>query len=84
MKLEFKADGVHVTLSERNLRTGLHKLAMEDSARTIFTNDTRNEGYLNPHRLWVHFETDEEHYGNRDYPPGTMHPATETFIEGET
>lgn len=81
MKFKLKEDGVHVTLSERNLRAGLHKLVMDKSARTLFTDET-DWSYEGEHseRFWLHFETDEEHYGNREFPPGPMHPNTEKYI----
>lgn len=84
MKLDIEDRLVRVTLSKRNLLSLLTKLDMQGSHRTIFTLD-------NPHAvLVVTAETDEQHYGDREYPPGEMHPQTEadiavsTMLEQET
>ena len=62
-----------VTLSKRNLLALLHKLEMAGSFRTLISPDEK---------LAISVETDEEHYGGRDHPPGEMHPQTEAFLKG--
>jgi hypothetical protein len=64
---------VRVTLSRRNLRTLLLKLADPDSKRTI-SRDV--EPGL---RLEVHAESDEVHYAER--PPGQMTLWTEAALQ---
>ncbi len=75
-----------VVLSRRNLLSLLHKLEMNRSARTI----TSGNGYrvtqdgtpriAHDIELIVKSETDAEHYGERPFPAGAMHPDTEAFI----
>lgn len=60
-------DEVEVTLSERNLRTLLSKVAREGSERTM----VKQEGII---ALVVKCEPDDVHYGDRGYPPGEVHP----------
>ncbi len=79
-----------VVLSRRNLLALLHKLEMEWSARTI----TSGNGYrldedgtptiARDLELIVRSETDAEHYGERPFPAGAMHPDTEAFIAGSS
>lgn len=72
-----------VVLSERNLRTGLHKLVMPDSAREITSTDVVGQQGIT---LSLRFETDEEHYSHSDRgapgAAGKMHPDTEAVING--
>lgn len=73
MKLEME-DGVAVVrLSRRNLRSLLHKLDMEGSARTL---ERMERTDCRPLRVIA--EDDEEHYAGR--VPGPMHPLTESAI----
>lgn len=79
MRLEMQSGTVRVTLSERNLKALLAKLAESppNSACTL-TYDTR-DGVV----LIVKAEPDALHYTNpeRDTPhPGPMHPDTEEHI----
>jgi len=75
-----------VVLSRRNLLALLHKLEMTGSARTIAsTNAYRVDDEGTPQIahdlvLIVQSETDAEHYGERPFPAGGMHPDTEAFI----
>ena len=64
---------VVVTLSRRNLRTLLLKIADSDSARTI--NRHIEEGLM----LVLHGESDETHYADR--PPGQMALWTEAALQ---
>jgi hypothetical protein len=78
MRLEITDGEVCVTLSRKNLLTGLHKLEMEGSARTIYSDDAGSEK-----RLVLRFERDDEHYTHPDRQgvgAGMMHPETEKFI----
>ena len=59
-----------ITLSRRNLLALLHKLDMPGSARTI----------VKPCGAVVRCESDVEHYGERGFPAGKMHPDTEAYI----
>gem|GEM_PF-6708962 len=79
MRLDMHSGTVRVTLSERNLKALLAKLAGSppNSACTL-TYDTR-DGVV----LIVQAEPDALHYANpeRDIPhPGPMHPDTEERI----
>lgn len=67
---------VHAHLSERNLRALLQKLTMDGSARTIFTQDDVPGGVT----FAVTSEANDRHYGEREFPPGVMHPLTEAEI----
>ncbi len=66
----------------------LHKLEMEGSARTITTGNAyrvHEDGtpkIADDLELIVKSETDAEHYGDRPFPAGVMHPDTEAFIAG--
>ena len=71
MRLDIEGPRITVTLSRRNLLTGLHKLEMEGSARGI----TRE---FDDALLILRFEDDAEHYADRR--AGTMHPETEVFL----
>jgi hypothetical protein len=83
---------VVVTLSRRNLLALLHKLDMPGSARQIESNHSYEDGILTPFgvaealgakmpptTLVLRVEDDDEHYANRP-APGSMRPATESFI----
>lgn len=59
-----------VTLSRRNLLVLLSKLHTPGSACSIV-----GDGVL------VIAEDDETHYGNRESPPGVMHPTSEAFLK---
>jgi hypothetical protein len=79
MRLEEDETKVLVVLSRKNLLTGLHKLGMEGSARTIYSTTA------GPKVLILQFEEDEEHYNHSSREvkaPGVMHPETEQFISG--
>ena len=82
-----------MVLSRRNLLSLLHKLEMPGSARTITSNDCRENGTPTPlsrneaavtgvpvTTLVLRCEDDDEHYATRPTPPGEMHPATERFV----
>jgi hypothetical protein len=72
---------IHVTLSERNLLALLQKLGMPGSARTLASAHAYREGELvDDVTLVVAAEDDDEHYGERGFPPGPMHPQTEEFL----
>lgn len=92
MKLTFNECGndvvAEVVLSERNLLALLHKLYMEGSARELQSNDVLalagdgELGHLAPkQRFSVKVESDQEHYGCREFPPGPMHPETERILK---
>lgn len=70
---------VEIVLSERNIRALLAKLSgfPLDSACMICIEDS--EGVT----LCVKAESNDTHYGTRPWPPGTMHPETESFLEAE-
>ena len=77
MRLDLVTDQrVEVVLSRRNLLTLLAKLdgfPPNSSCYLAFFD------YEIP-ALFVRAESDAEHYGRRDTPPGPMHPATEERI----
>lgn len=79
MRLRILNGEVVVTLSRRNLQVLIEKLNGNppNSACTIYTQDD-TEGL----RLVVHAEEDAEHYRQRPYPPGVMHPDTEDALRG--
>lgn len=68
MRVELKPLGIRVVLSERNLRALLSKLAMPDSACTIYQDG-----------VYVTAEPDGQHYQGR--APGEMHPWTEAALK---
>ena len=73
MKLEVVgAQLAIVRLSRRNLLSLLTKLDWPESARTLAKVD--DEG--GPVLICI-AEEDGLHYGQRSYPPGSMHPRTE-------
>ena len=63
---------VHVTLSESNVRTLLHKLVMEGSGRLIYKRISDDEV------LVLTVEKDDEHYNGEQR--GIMHPETEAVL----
>ena len=86
---------VVVTLSRRNLLALLHKLEMPGSSRQLENNDCYEDGVQTPWypgeeeqtdlprtTLVLCCEDDEEHYGQRTFGPGAMHPETEQFVAG--
>lgn len=75
MRIEVAGNRIHVWLSERNLLALLTKLSLAGSVRSIVM-DYDADGIA----LMVTSETDEVHYGNRDYPPGRMIGVTEEMI----
>jgi hypothetical protein len=60
--------GVHITLSRRNLETLLSKIDRPESARTIGRQTDKGA-------VWVTSEPDEYHYQGRE--PGIVHPLDE-------
>jgi len=85
---------VEVTLSRRNLLALLHKLDLpgstrqlenkycyEDGVETPLLPDPDTPDGLPPTTLVLRCEDDEEHYTNRSFGPGLMHPATEQFVQ---
>jgi hypothetical protein len=85
MRLDLLGDGeetvVRVTLSERNILALFQKLGMPGSARTLASAHAYRDGELvDDLILVVDAEDDDEHYGERDFPPGPMHPQTEQFL----
>ncbi len=65
-----------VTLSRRNLLALLRKLELHGSGREIWTEYDCPEGWI----LIARAEDDDEHYAEREAPPGPMRPASELFI----
>lgn len=79
MRIEDGPNGVHIILSERNLRTLLVKLNENHkdwSKRSIFKIKDRKVYFITS-------EDDETHYADRE-PPGEMHPQTEKDLESWT
>lgn len=73
---------IRIVLSERNLRTGLHKLVMPGSARELQSRDVvDSDGAV---LIRLQFEDDTEHYEHPDRHSegviGRMHPDTERAI----
>jgi len=84
VRLDLRAGVVLVVLSRRNLLSLLHKLDMPGSARTLVCEDNRIHGV--PTRalhLAVRAERDDEHYGDRLEPAGSMHPRTEGYVASQ-
>lgn len=83
MRFKVEDGVVTVVLSRRNVLTGLQKLDMPGSARTI----TKVHDEDSTQTLVLKFEDDEEHYNHPDRhadvraKPGSMHPITEAFLE---
>lgn len=84
MRLELRTGDettVRVTVSRRNRLSLLQKLAMSGSARTIASAHGYRDGQLVDDLILIlEAEEDEEHYGQRGFPPGPMHPRTEQFL----
>jgi hypothetical protein len=77
MRIDKNEDGrIEIALSRRNLLAMLNKVDRADSARRM-EKDEEEHGYL-----VVVCETDEEHYGSREYGPGAVHPLDDPGIEG--
>ena len=78
---------VQVVLSKRNLLALLHKVDQDWSQKTITNDYIYVNGELLPPEV-VDFviiaEPDEEHYADRDAPPGPMIDRTEAFIVAST
>lgn len=68
-----RLDGNTLVVSERNLLVLLTKLHTEGSACTI--------GASEDCPMYLKAESDEEHYGAREYGPGPMHPVTERLVK---
>lgn len=75
MRAVITDDGsLHVTLSERNLKTLLLKLGVEGSARTLVREGDGGREI----RVVVTAESDEVHY--QDRRPGPVHPREEAKL----
>ena len=68
-----RLDGNTLVLSEKNLLSLLTKLYTKGSRCEI------RGGEDCP--MSVRAETDDKHYGSREYGPGPMHPVTEKLID---
>lgn len=78
MKLEVKEKEIHITLSKRNLLTGLSKLSRESSLRTLVSYDPDKDL-----SLVLKFEDDETHYGDRGFGPGPIVPEDQENVAKE-
>lgn len=72
---------VYLVMSHRNLASLLAKLegAPADSAMRIYAGGIDEGG--NQWSTMVRAETDSEHYQDRPFLPGEMHPETERLME---
>jgi hypothetical protein len=82
MRLDIGPGAVAVTLSRRNLLALLAKLELQGSARTLISRNAYVGGECARIHLVVRAESDDDHYAERGFPPGRMHPLTERFIGG--
>lgn len=86
MKITHTPQGIVVTLSKRNLLALLHKVDDPNSARTIESynayDEDGNQMTMGDSYFAVVAEPDADHYADRKpFEVGTMHPATEDFIQ---
>jgi hypothetical protein len=81
VRLDIGIDRVVVTLSERNLRTLMHHLALAPKNTPILSQNVyAAEQPVRGFWLVVRAEDDAAHYGKRGFPPGAMSAEAEQAL----